>query len=59
MRMLFGLVEDRKSVQCSHFDFIVDLQLRKINATIALTEFLLANAILIIPNYAIFIKKKH
>ena len=48
-----------KSVYCLQWDFLVHGELRKMNAAIRLTQkqCLIVNAILLIPNDAIFIKK--
>ena len=56
--MLYPLVEGRKDVHCLHFDFLIDWGLRKINLAIRLTQqqCLFANAIVPLPNDAIFIK---
>ena len=45
-------------MHCSHIDFLVDLQLRKMNIAIELTQKqrLIANEILLIPDDTIFIQ---
>ena len=54
MRMLCVLLEGRKGIKFSHLDSLADLQLSKMNAAIGMK--LIANAMLLLPNDAIFVQ---